>query len=117
MKKFLIYKTHQELDFIENFFLKILIGQVLIQLLKKNEKKSDFDKSPVLERMKIQLEKSGLKTKFTKSPDLKWAIVNMINLTNQYFEGNYILLFPFCSSKHKKKIWPYFYDLILYLKK
>ena len=103
--------------FYRRFFFKNIEWSSTDTTLGKNEKKSDFDKSPVLERMKIQLEKSGLKIKFTKSPDLKWAIINMTSLTNQYFEGNYILIFPFCSPKHKKKIWPYFYDLILYLKK
>ena len=35
---------------------------------------------------------------------------------NQYIEGDYIALFPFCSSKHKDKIWPYYSQLIKQIK-
>ena len=31
-------------------------------------------------------------------------------------EGNYIAIFPFCSSKHKGKVWPYFKQLIKEIK-
>ena len=103
--------------FYRKFFFKNIVWSSSETSLEEGEKKSDFDKSPVLDRMKIQLEKSGLKTQFTKNPELKWAIGNILSLVHQYFEGNYILLFPFCSPKHKKKIWPYFQDLIFYLKK
>ena len=51
-----------------------------------------------------------------KKPDLTWAIKNVQSLMNQYIEGNYIALFPFCSSKHKNKVWPYFKDLIKEIK-
>ena len=84
--------------------------------LEKNQKKSDFDQEPVLKRMKIQLEKSGIKTNFTENPDLKWAIRNVKSLMNQHIEGNYIAIFPFCSSKHKGKVWPYFKQLIKEIK-
>ena len=66
-------------------------------------KKSEFDKLPVLDRMKLQLENSGLTTSFTLKPDLNWAIKDTRNLLNQNFEGEYVLLFPFCSEKLKKK--------------
>ena len=39
-----------------------------------------------------------------------------MSLMNQYIEGKYIAIFPFCSSKHKSKIWPYFKKLISELK-
>ena len=80
--------------------------------LEKDQKKKDFDQEPVLKRMKIQLEKSGISTNYTENPDLTWAIKNVQSLMNQYIEGNYIAIFPFCSSKHKDKIWPYFNQLI-----
>ncbi len=67
----------------------------------------------VLDRMKIQLNRAGLKeTLFTKKPDLNWAFMNVKKIVNQNFEGNYILIFPFCSPKLTKKKWPYFKDLI-----
>jgi len=84
--------------------------------LEKDQKKSDFDKEPVLKRMKIQLEKSRINTNFTENPDLSWAIKNVQSLMNQYIEGDYIAIFPFCSSKHKAKVWPYFSQLIKEIK-
>jgi len=68
---------------------------------------------PVLERMELQLKRAGVsQTSFTKNPDLNWAIKNIKNITNQNFEGDYILIFPFCSQKLIKKKWPYYKDLI-----
>ena len=73
-------------------------------------------KLPVLHRMELQLKRSEIsETKFTKKPDLKWAIKNIKNITNQHFDGDYILLFPFCSPKLLKKKWPYFEDLVFLL--
>ena len=72
---------------------------------------------PVLDRMKIQLNRSGIKdTSFTKNPDLSWAVINIKNILNQNFEGKYILIFPFCSPKLVKKKWPYYGELIKLLK-
>ena len=84
--------------------------------LESGEKKSDFDKDPVLDRMEIQLKKSGIETEFTKNIDLSWAIPDIARLIKQYTNGEYILLFPFCSNKHQNKKWPYFKDLITKLK-
>ncbi len=73
---------------------------------------------PVLDRMKIQLDRAGIKeTFFTKKPDLNWAVKNIKNLINQNFDGDYILIFPFCSPKLVKKKWPYYGDLIELLKR
>ncbi len=78
-----------------------------------NEQISNEKKIPVLDRMELQLDRSGIsKLEFTKKPDLKWAIKNINNIINQHFEGNYILIFPFCSPKLNQKKWPYFEDLI-----
>ena len=71
------------------------------------------EKLPVLDRMEKQLIKAGIKNIFyTKKPDLSWATTNIKNLINQNFEGNFILIFPFCSPKLVKKKWPYYQDLI-----
>ena len=73
---------------------------------------------PVLDRMEIQLKRAGIKdSSFTKRPDLNWAIKNVKNIINQNFEGNYILIFPFCSPKLVKKKWPYYQDLIKLIKR
>ena len=78
----------------------------------------DENKLPVLDRMKLQLDRAGLETtSFTKKPDLEWAIKNIKNIVNQNFEGDFILIFPFCSPKLRKKKWPYYQDLIKLLKR
>jgi ADP-heptose:LPS heptosyltransferase len=84
--------------------------------LEPGQKKSDFDKDPVLERMELQLKKSGIETEFTKNISIDWAIKDVSRLIKQYANSDYILLFPFCSSKHQNKKWPYFKDLIVKIK-
>jgi ADP-heptose:LPS heptosyltransferase len=85
--------------------------------LEPGQKKSDFDKDPVLERMELQLKKSGVETEFTRNINIDWAIKDVSKLIKRYANGEYILLFPFCSKKHLNKKWPYFKDLIIKLKK
>jgi ADP-heptose:LPS heptosyltransferase len=84
--------------------------------LEQGQTKSDFDKEPVLDRMELQLKKSGLITEFTKNINLDWAIKDVTRLLKQYSNSEYILIFPFCSKKHQNKKWPYFKELILKLK-
>ena len=75
-------------------------------------------KLPVLDRMQLQLNRAGIyEVVHTKKPDLAWSIKNIKNIINQNFEGNYILIFPFSSSKLLKKRWPYYDQLISLLKK
>jgi len=85
-------------------------------ILKKDQKKKDFDKESVLERFKIQLENSNVKINYTLKPDFSWARVNVDKIVNQYFGGKFILLFPFCSPQLSHKKWPYFNDLIKIIK-
>jgi len=85
-------------------------------ILKKSEKKKDFDNESVLERFRIQLDNSNVKTNYTLKPDFSWAKVNVDKIINQYFSGKFILLFPFCSPKLSHKKWPYFNDLIKIIK-
>jgi ADP-heptose:LPS heptosyltransferase len=87
-----------------------------ITTLEPNQKKSDFNEGPVLERMEIQLKKSGIKTINVKKSNLNWAVVNIRNITKDYFDGKYILIFPFCSPKLENKKWPYYRILISQLK-
>ncbi len=84
--------------------------------LEPGQKKRDFDKEPVLDRMEIQLKKSGLETEFVKNIDLSWATYDISRLVRQYASNEYILVFPFCSKKLPQKKWPFFKDLILKLK-
>ena len=85
-------------------------------VLEPGQKKSDFDKDPVLERMELQLKKSGIETEYTRNINIDWAIKDISRLIKQYANNEYILLFPFCSKKHQNKKWPYFKDLIVKLK-
>tara|TARA_Y100000590_G_scaffold358443_1_gene413801 strand:+ start:705 stop:1643 length:939 start_codon:yes stop_codon:yes gene_type:complete len=81
-------------------------------ILKEKQNKKDFDKESVLERFKIQMEKSNIKTKYSLRPNFSWATVNVDKIVNKYFGKKFILLFPFCSPELSHKKWPYFNDLI-----
>ena len=85
--------------------------------LEPGQNKNKFDQDPVLDRMEIQLKKSGVDTEFTKNIDLNWATTDISRLLKQYANNEYILLFPFCSVKHQNKKWPYFRELISEIKK
>ena len=103
--------------FYKKFLLNKSIWSSTDSTLEDGQKKSDFDMEPVLERMEVQLKKSGVKTVNTKKANLSWALTDIKNLTNRFFKGNYILIFPFCSKKHIKKKWPYYRELIDELKR
>ena len=83
---------------------------------KKRPKKKDFNNESVLERFKIKLENSNVKTNYTLKPDFSWARVNVDKIVNKYFGRKFILLFPFCSPELSHKKWPYFNDLIKIIK-
>jgi|TARA_B100001741_G_scaffold136055_1_gene112035 ADP-heptose:LPS heptosyltransferase len=80
--------------------------------LEKGQNKEDFDQDPVLQRMELQLKKSGVKTNKINNIDLSWAFVEIDNLLKKHTNKEYILIFPFCSKKHPQKKWPFFKDLI-----
>tara|TARA_B100000029_G_scaffold227012_1_gene224834 strand:+ start:1217 stop:2155 length:939 start_codon:yes stop_codon:yes gene_type:complete len=85
-------------------------------ILEKGERKKDFDKDPVLERLNIQLSKSKIKTKYTLKPDFSWASINVDKIVNKYFNKKFILLFPFCSPNLSHKKWPHYNELIKIIK-
>ena len=45
--------------------------------------------------MKIQLKRSGVKTKNVLNANLNWAFTNIRHITKNYISRKYILLFPF----------------------
>ena len=47
---------------------------------------------------------------------MNWSIKDISRNLKQYTNGDYVLLFPFCSKKHVKKKWPYFSELIIRIK-
>ena len=85
--------------------------------LPKDKSKDEFDKNPVLDRFKHQLETSGIKIKKTMFPDFNWACSNIENIKKKFDLNKYILLFPFCSPHLKIKKWPYYNELIDLIKK
>ena len=123
-KKLLRYEISKVYDlqnssrtkFYKNFILNKIQWFSSETSLELGQKKSDFDQDPVLDRMEIQLKKSGIEPEFTKNIDLTWAKNDISRFIKQYSNGDYILLFPFCSMKHQNKKWPYFNDLIIKLK-
>ena len=98
--------------FYSKFILNKSKWSSTITTLEAGQKKKDFDEEPVLKRMEIQLKKSGIKTINIKKSNLNWAVVNIRNITKNYFDGKYILIFPFCSPKLIAKKWPYYSVLI-----
>ena len=102
--------------FYKRFIIKNVEWSSSETSLEPGQKKKDFDKEPVLDRMEIQLKKSGVETEFVKNIDLTWALSDISRLTKQYANNDYILIFPFCSKKLPKKKWPFFKELIFKLK-
>ena len=103
-------------SFYKNFLMKNHIWSSTKTALNQNESKKDYDHLPVLERFKIQLNKSNINSVHTLRPDFSWASVNVGNILNKYFKNKFILIFPFCSPQLSKKKWPYFNDLISLIK-
>ena len=103
-------------SFYRKFLFNISNWSSTEMMLKKGEKKKDFDNDPVLERFKMQLNYSEVKTEYTLKPDFSWAIINIDKIINKYFGGKFILLFPFCSPQLPHKKWTYFNDLIKIIK-
>ena len=102
--------------FYKRFVIRNIEWSCTESTLAVGQKKSEFDKDPVLDRMEIQLRKSGIETEFVKNIDLSWALSDISRLLKQYANNEYILIFPFSSKKHKNKKWPYYKDLISKLK-
>ena len=103
-------------SFYRKYLLNISNWSSTETILEKGEKKKDFDKDSVLERFKIQLIRSNVKTRYVLNPDFSWASVNVDKIVNKYFGKNFILLFPFCSPLLTHKKWSRFNELINLIK-
>ena len=104
-------------SFYRKYLLNISKWNSSETILKNNESKKDLPKDSVLDRFEIQLNSSGIKTKYTLKPDFSWATINVDKIINKYFNKKFILLFPFCSPQLSHKKWPYFNELIEIIKK
>ena len=102
--------------FYKKFILKKPIWSSSESSLDEGEKLSDFNEDSVLNRIEKQLTKSDVKIKNTKLIDLTWSLKDISRNLKQYTNGEYILIFPFCSKKHTQKKWPYFSELIIKIK-
>ena len=98
--------------FYKNFLLQNSTWSSTETVLESGQKKRDFDQEPVLDRMEIQLKKSGVKTEKIKNIDLSWSFVDIEKIVTNYARQEYILIFPFCSKKHPNKKWPFFKELV-----
>ena len=103
-------------SFYRKYLLRIPNWSSTETTLKKGEKKKDFDNVSVLERFKIQLDNSNVKTNYSLKPDFTWASVNVDKIVNKYFGKKFILFFPFCSPQLSHKKWPYFNELVRIIK-
>ena len=112
---FLICKI-QRTKFYKKYILKKPIWSSSETSLNEGEKLSDFNEDSVLNRMEKQLKKSNIFIKNTKKINLTWSIKDISRNLKQYTNGEYILIFPFCSKKHIQKKWPYFQELIIKIK-
>ena len=102
--------------FYKKFILNKPIWSSSETSLNEGEKLSDFNDDTVLNRIEKQLTKSDVKIKNTKLIDLSWSLKDISRNLKQYTNGEYILIFPFCSKKHTQKKWPYFSELIVKIK-
>ena len=103
-------------SFYRKYLLNISNWSSAETVLKKGERKKDFDNEPVLERFKFQLDNSNIKTQYSLNPDFTWASVNVDKIINKYFGKRFVLIFPFCSPQLSHKKWPYYNELIKIIK-
>ena len=89
--------------FYKKYLLKNPVWSSSETSLDDGEKLSDFNEEPVLTRMKKQLEKSNVLIKNTQAINLNWSIKDISRNLKQYTNGDYVLLFPFCSKKNVQK--------------
>lgn len=84
-----------------------------LTILNQGERKKDFDQEGVIQRFKVQLDRSNISdTQNVLKPDFSWAIDEQFNIGHK----NYLFIAPFCSPKLQNKVWPYFKKLIELLK-
>ena len=103
-------------SFYRKYLLNISNWSSTETVLKKGERKKDFDSEPVLERLKFQLDNSNIKTQYSLNPDFTWASVNVDKIINKYFGKRFVLIFPFCSPQLSHKKWPHYNELMKIIK-
>jgi len=96
-------------EFYRKYLFRIPFWSSSYTILTPGETKQAFDQSGVLDRFKIQLERTSIPTNHTLNPDFSWAV-------DKYFSNipskPYVFLSPFSSAKHPHKRWPHYPELI-----
>ena len=82
-------------------------------ILKNGEQKKDFDQDGVLERFKVQLDRTGISSNDTLAPDFTWAVDENFSINHL---KKYIFIAPFSSFQLMHKRWPYYPELIQKIK-
>ena len=103
-------------SFYRRFLLNITNWSSTETILKKGEKKEDFNEDSVLNRFKFQLSNSGVTVTHTLKPDFNWACLNIDQIVNKYSGKKLILILPFCSPNLSHKKWPYYNELAKIIK-
>ena len=103
-------------SFYRKYLFNILNWNSAKTVLKKEIENIDFEKNSVLERFKLQLNNSNIKTKYSLKPDFSWACINVDQIINKFFGDKFILIFPFCSPQLSHKKWPYYNEMIKIIK-
>jgi len=103
-------------SFYRKYLFNILNWNSAKTVLKKEIENIDFKKNSVLERFKLQLNNSNIKTKYSLKPDFSWACTNIDQIINKFFGDKFILIFPFCSPQLSHKKWPYYNEMIKIIK-
>jgi len=119
LKFFIVYDLQNSSRslFYRKYLFNIANWCSTITTLKKGTKKSDFDTFPVLERFKLQLDNSNVKSNFTLKPDFSWACANVDQIVKRFIAKKFIIIFPFSSPQLKHKQWSYYNRLIEIIKK
>ena len=103
-------------SFYRKYLLRNSVWSSTETILKENENKKDFENDSVLERFKIQLDRSKVSANYTLKPDFSWAADNVDDIVKKVIKKKFILIFPFCSPNLSHKKWPYYNDLINLIK-
>jgi len=103
-------------SFYRKFLFKIQNWNSAEIAFKKKNKLKNIKENSILERFKMQLDFSKIKTSNCLKPDFSWAVINVNQILNQYFSKEFVLLFPFCSPNLPHKQWPYYNNLINIIK-
>ena len=98
------------------FYRKYLFNSLNWNFSEKKINEDIKKNDSVLERFKIQLDKSNIQTENCLNPDFSWAAKNIDQIVNKYFGKKFILVFPFCSPSLSHKQWPYYNELIKAIK-